>query len=110
MAEGSPVASPLRVIVLIPIRRDWPSAGELIRMLDEAIIVAVIAFRFFPNLAIPGWATYSVGALTIIFIQLVTAASSFTFASLSNRISLSFVLLRNCELFVDGFQDIYHNV
>lgn len=72
-------------------------------------ILAVIAIRLFTNRAIPGWATYSIGALAIILIQFVTMASSFTFAFLANRINLSFVPLRDFELFVEGFQDIRRN-
>ena len=32
-----PVRTPLRVVVLMPLRDDWPSAAELIRRLDQAI-------------------------------------------------------------------------
>ena len=45
-------------------------------------------------------ATYSIGALTIILIQFITLGLSFTFTFLSNRINLSFVPLRDYELFV----------
>jgi glycosyltransferase involved in cell wall biosynthesis len=84
--------------------------GSLIgSLLAAAGIVAVIAVRSFTNRAIPGWATYSIGALAIILIQCVTIASSFTFAFLANRINLSFVPLRDFELFIDGFKDVYHN-
>jgi polyisoprenyl-phosphate glycosyltransferase len=72
-------------------------------------IVAVIAIRIFTSRAIPGWATYSIAALAIILIQFITMATSFTFAFLANRINLSFVPLRDYELFVDSFQDIYRN-
>lgn len=81
-------------------------AGSL---MAAAGIVAVIAIRIFTNRAIPSWATYSIGALTIILIQFITLGLSFTFTFLSNRINLSFVPLRDYELFVDGFQDIDHN-
>lgn len=78
-------------------------------LLAVAGIVAVIAIRVFTNRAIPGWATYSIAALAIILIQFITIAFSFTFAFLANRINLSFVPLRDYELFVDRFQDIYRN-
>jgi polyisoprenyl-phosphate glycosyltransferase len=77
--------------------------------LSVAGIFTVIAIRVFTNRAIPGWATYSIGALAIIFIQSITMAASFTFAFLANRINLSFVPLRDYELFVDRLQEIYHN-
>jgi len=78
-------------------------------MLAAAGIVAVIAIRVFTNRAIAGWATYSIGALTVILIQFVTVAFSFTFAFLANRTSLSFVPLRDYELFVDRLEEIYRN-
>jgi hypothetical protein len=72
-------------------------------------ILAVIAIRIFTNQAIPGWATYSIGTLAIIIIQLITIATSFTFTMLSNRINLSFVPLRDYELFVAETLDIYRH-
>jgi hypothetical protein len=72
-------------------------------------IVAVLVIRIFTHLAIPGWATYSTGALVIILIQLITIATSFTFTFLSNRINLSFVPLRDYELFIEGLEEIYPN-
>jgi polyisoprenyl-phosphate glycosyltransferase len=69
-------------------------------------ILAVLGIRLFTNRAIPGWATYSIGALVIIVFQLVTIATSFTFTMLSNRINLSFVPLRDYELFVAGYEDL----
>ena len=71
--------------------------------------VAVAAIRIFTNRAIPGWATYSIGTLTIILIQFITIAASFTFTLLSNRINLSFVPLRDYGLVVAGTQDAYHS-
>ena len=70
-------------------------------------IVAVIVLRIFSNRAVPGWATYFIGALAIILIQFVTLALGFTFTFLSNRINLSFVPLRDYELFIAGVQDVW---
>ncbi len=81
-------------------------AGSLMAALG---ILAVAAIRIFTDRAIPGWATYSIGALVIILIQFITMAASFTFTLLSNRIQLSFVPLRDYELFVTEPQDIYRN-
>jgi glycosyltransferase involved in cell wall biosynthesis len=81
-------------------------AGSLTAALG---ILAVTAIRIFTDRAIPGWATYSIGALAIILIQFITMAISFTFTMLSNRINLSFVPLRDYELFVSEPQDIYRN-
>jgi polyisoprenyl-phosphate glycosyltransferase len=78
-------------------------AGSLLAALG---ILAVVAIRIFTDRAIPGWATYSILALIIILIQFITMATSFTFTMLSNRINLSFVPLRDYELFVAEIQKI----
>lgn len=72
-------------------------------------ILSVAAFRAFTGQAIPGWAVYSIGALAIILIQLLTAAASFTFTVLSNRTSHNFIPLRDYELFVLEAEDIYRS-
>lgn len=70
-------------------------------------IVVVAMIRFFTDLAIPGWATYAMGTLAIIAIQMLTIAASFTFYILSSRTSLGFVPIRDCALFVAECEDIY---
>lgn len=83
-------------------------ASMLGSLMAAAGIVAVIVLQMFANRAVPGWATLSIGALAIIFIQFLSLALSFTFTFLSNRINLSFVPLRDYELFVAGVHDIWH--
>lgn len=78
-------------------------------LMAAAGIVGVITRRVFTNRAVPGWATYAIGALAIIFIQFATLALGLTFTFLSNRINLSFVPLRDYELFVAGVHDIWQN-
>jgi hypothetical protein len=46
-------------------------AGSVIAAIG---IVIVVVIRLFTNQAIPGWATYNAGTLSIILIQLVTVA------------------------------------
>lgn len=79
-------------------------AGSFITALG---ILAVIAIRVLTDQAIPGWATYSVGTLTIILMQFITMAISFTLTMLSNRTNLGFVPLRDYELFVAEIRNIY---
>ncbi|MGO9255922.1 MAG: glycosyltransferase [Bryobacteraceae bacterium] len=81
-------------------------AGSLMAALG---ILAVIAIRIFTDRAIPGWATYSIGTLAIILLQLITMATSFTFTMLSGRMNFSFVPLRDYELFVAESREIYRN-
>ncbi len=70
-------------------------------------ILTVIAIRVFTHWPIPVWATYVVGTLVIVLMQCITMAFGFTFTFLSNRINFSFVPLRDYELFVAGFEDVY---
>jgi hypothetical protein len=80
-------------------------AGSSLALLG---IMGVVAVRIFTNQAIPGWATYTVGTLVIILIQFITIATSFTFTVLSNRASLAFLPLRDCQLFIAESQEILH--
>jgi len=79
-------------------------AGSLLACLG---IVVACAIRLFTSRAIPGWATYATGALAIIALQLVTAATCFAFFALSNRTNLGFVPLRDYSLFVEEVVEIY---
>ena len=90
---------------IVGVRLLWGSM--VVSVLVLLGIVAVAAIRVFTDRAIPGWATYSVGVLAIIFIQLITIAATFTFTMLSNRINLSFVPIRDYNLFVAETQEIY---
>jgi len=73
-------------------------------------IAAVIVIRLFTVMAIPGWATYTAGALIIITVQFITMASGFTFFMLSSRANLGFVPLRDYPLFVMEEAGIYSHV
>ena len=70
-------------------------------------IVAVVVIRLFTNEAIPGWATYAAGTLSIILIQLVTIATCFTFFMLSARTAQGFVPRRDAPLFIQEVIGIY---
>jgi hypothetical protein len=70
-------------------------------------IAAVIAIRLFTDWAIPGWATYSTGLLTIILVQFITIAASFTFTVLSNRTNFSFLPIRDYAPFIAEIVDVY---
>lgn len=79
-------------------------AGSLLAGLG---IVAVLSIRFFTDLAIPGWATYAIGTLAVIMLQMLTIAASFTFFTLSSRASPGFLPLRDCLIFVAESVDVY---
>lgn len=69
-------------------------------------IVAAVIIRLFTDRAIPGWATYATGTLTVIMIQFFTIAASFTFFMLSNRTNLGFLPLRDYSFFVESVIEI----
>jgi hypothetical protein len=70
-------------------------------------IAAVIVIRLFTDWAIPGWATYATGLLTIILVQFMTIAASFTFIVLSSRANFSFLPVRDYAPFIAEIVDVY---
>ena len=52
-------------------------------------IAAVVGIRFFTDLAIPGWATYTVAALVIVLLQTLMLSLGSVFLLLSNRSTMS---------------------
>ena len=70
-------------------------------------IAAVIAIRLFTDWAIPGWATYATGLLTIILVQFMTVAASFAFIVLSSRTNFSFLPVRDYAPFIAETVDVY---
>jgi glycosyltransferase involved in cell wall biosynthesis len=52
-------------------------------------IAAVVGIRFFTDLAIPGWATYTVAALFIVLLQTLMLSLGSVFLLLSNRSTMS---------------------
>jgi len=66
-----------------------------------AAVVTTILVRGLTGLAIPGWATYTIGILLIILAQLVILSLVFVFIVLGSRGNLAFVPLRDYKQFVD---------
>jgi len=52
-------------------------------------IAGVVGIRFFTDLAIPGWATYTVAALVIVLLQTLMLSLGSVFLLLSNRSTMS---------------------
>jgi len=65
-------------------------------------VVATIAVRGLTGLAIPGWATYTVGILLIILAQLIMLSLVFVFMILSSRANVAFLPIRDYKHFVDA--------
>ncbi len=74
------------------------SSAIWLAMLGFASVCALRGFQ------IPAWAYSVAGAVTIVLIQLITIALSFTFSMLASRVNLSFIPLRDHAVFVDGLR------
>lgn len=81
------------------------------RLLTAAVGFAFIAMglmgvtaavRWFTDLAVPGWATYTVGLLLVLVVQLLSFATLFAFLIASRRSSLNFLLTRDAPYFILG--------
>jgi hypothetical protein len=70
-------------------------------------IAVVIGIRLFTDWAIPGWATYATGLLTIIFVQFITIAAGFTFIVLYSRTNFTFLPERDYAPFIADIVDVY---
>jgi hypothetical protein len=81
------------------------------RLLTAAVGFAAVAMgligvtagvRWFTDLAIPGWATFTVGLLLLLVIQLLSFATLFAFLIASRRSSVNFLLTRDAPYFILG--------
>jgi glycosyltransferase involved in cell wall biosynthesis len=75
-------------------------------ILDLLAIAAAIFIRVATDLAIPGWATYGVGILTVLLVQLLMLTVVFVFVILSGRNSYSFIPKRDYLYYVSGVHPI----
>jgi hypothetical protein len=86
------------------------------RLLTAAVGFAVVAMglmgvtagiRWFTDLAVPGWATFTVGLLLVLVVQLLSFATLFAFLIASRRSSLNFLLTRDAPYFILGKTTAY---
>jgi hypothetical protein len=86
------------------------------RLLTAAVGFAFIAMglmgvtagiRWFTDLAVPGWATFTVGLLLVLVVQLLSFATLFAFLIASRRSSLNFLLTRDAPYFILGKTTAY---
>ncbi|OGW12021.1 MAG: hypothetical protein A2W77_00790 [Nitrospinae bacterium RIFCSPLOWO2_12_39_16] len=68
-------------------------------------IVAIVAIKLFSTMAIAGWATYTIGILTIISLQILLISLTFMFTLLGNRKNQPFIPLRDYAYFIDRLKD-----
>ena len=72
-------------------------------------ILLTIGIKFATNLAIPGWATYTIGILLLLIVQISVVAVLFVFTLLASRASISFIPLRDHALFVKRVRRVFPN-
>ena len=86
------------------------------RLLTAAVGFAVLAVgligitagvRWFTDLAVPGWATFTVGLLLVLVVQSLSFATLFAFLIASRRSSLNFLLTRDAPYFILGRTAVY---
>jgi len=86
------------------------------RLLTAAVSFAAIAMglmgvaagiRWFTDLAIPGWTTFTVGLLLVLVVQSLSFATLFAFLIAGRRSSLNFLLTRDAPYFILGKTAVY---
>jgi hypothetical protein len=75
--------------------------------LAMALIGVTAGIRWFTDLAIPGWATFTVGLLLLLVVQLLSFATLFAFLIASRRSSVNFLLTRDAPYFILGKTALY---
>ena len=78
----------------------------IVTLLLTSLLFAIFLVRFFTDLAIPGWATYSAGLVIIIIFQIFTVAGGFLFFILNSRNNLGFIPLRDYKFFIDRVLEV----
>jgi polyisoprenyl-phosphate glycosyltransferase len=70
-------------------------------------IAGAVLVRLATNLAIPGWASFTVGILLILFVQAVMAAFVFSFAMLGSRHGTTFLPRRDYSYFIGSIWTLH---
>jgi len=72
----------------------------LLAVVTLAGICTAVVVRLATSWAIPGWASYTVGLLLILFVQAIMAAFVFSFAILGSRHGSTFLPRRDYSVFI----------
>jgi polyisoprenyl-phosphate glycosyltransferase len=72
-----------------------------------ALIGVTAGVRWFTDLAVPGWATFTVGLLLVLVVQSLSFATLFAFLIASRRSALNFLLTRDAPYFILGKTAVY---
>jgi glycosyltransferase involved in cell wall biosynthesis len=64
------------------------------------VLAIVVGLRSLTELAIPGWATYTVGIILVLVVQSLSISFGLVFSQISNRTRLEFIPFRDYTAFV----------
>lgn len=78
------------------------AATALLIVVTVAAVAAVVGVRLFTELAIPGWATVTVGLLLVVLTQAVMLSAIFILMMLSSRQASTFLPSRDYRYFIAG--------
>jgi hypothetical protein len=81
--------------------------SALLALLTLGGIVAAVVVRLTTHWAIPGWATYTVGLLLVLFLQAVLAAFVFSFVILAARHGSTFLPRRDYSFFIGTLKTLH---
>lgn len=76
-------------------------------VLTLTLLCIAVAIRLTTHLAIPGWATSTVGLLLLLLFQCLTLALVFTFVVLSSRGQSSFIPIRDCPYYIRNLKTAF---
>ena len=79
----------------------------LLALMTLGGMTGAVIVRLATNLAIPGWASYTVGILLILFVQAVMAAFVFSFAILGSRHGTTFLPRRDYSFFIGSIWTLH---
>lgn len=76
-------------------------ANAICLLLLLIALAVVIGIRLCTDLAVPGWATYTVGLILVVLTQILAVSFSLVFFVVSNRARAVFVPSRDCPVFIE---------
>jgi polyisoprenyl-phosphate glycosyltransferase len=78
----------------------------LLGLLFGVLIMVVVGVKFLTQLAIPGWATFTVGLLFVLVTQSIATSLAIIFSVMISRNNLGFLPIRDYEYFVAGCTEL----
>lgn len=72
-----------------------------------AVLAIVFGVKFYTNLAIPGWATFTSGLLLVLVIQVASIAFSLVFSLITTRLNMTFVPARDYRIFFERVETLW---